>query len=118
MNKITAIIDDVKPAESIPYGEGKTFDKQVFKASIEGTKSTNYLEFELVGDDIGKLSASDVGRKAELSFFINGRKGKADGKYADRIFMSLKYAGHEFVEGDEPVVEPEALEPVDDELGW
>ena len=107
MNSITAVIDLVKDQESIPYGDGKTFDKQVFQASIEG-KRTTYLEFEMTGDDIGKVSSADVGRKCEISFFLNGRKGKEGSAYADRVFISLKYAGHEFVDG-----EPSA--PVDDE---
>lgn len=100
MNSITAVISEVKEPESIPYGDGKTFEKQVFQATVEGTRSTTYLEFEMTGDDQGKLSASDVGRKAEIKFFLNGRKGKAGSKYEDRVFMSLKYAGHDFVDGE------------------
>ena len=111
MNSITAVIDSVKEPESIPYGDGKTFDKQVFHATIEGKRSTTYLEFEMTGDDMGKLSSSDEGRKAEIKFFLNGRKGKEGTAYSDRVFVSLKYAGHDFVDAEPEVVAPEVVDP-------
>jgi hypothetical protein len=113
MNKSTATISEVKEAESIPYGDGKTFDKQVFQATIEGDRQPTYLEFEMVGDMIGKVSASDVGRKADIAYFLNGRKGKEGSKYEDRVFLSLKYASHEFVDG-EGASEPDPMDGMDE----
>lgn len=94
MNKITGVVEKVWPAEKIPTQKGE-FEKQEVVLVVDG-KYPNYIPIELTGDQIGSFGEGDQGRKAEVSFFINGRKGK--GQYADRVFVSLRYADHSFVE--------------------
>ena len=118
MNKITATVSKVHPPETIEFKDGATTEKQVVHASIEGEKKTNWLEFELWGKQVGTITAGDEGRKCEFSFYVNGNLGR--GKFEGRVFMTLRYADHAFVDG-EPVVEPEPVVEAgdaDDELGW
>jgi hypothetical protein len=111
MNKITAVIDEVKDPETIPFGDGKEFTKQEIVLRIDPQSErakVNYVPIELSGKSVGAVSASDVGRKGEFGFFINGRKGS--GNYADRVFVSLRYAEHTFVDD----VQGEPAEEIDD----
>ena len=113
MFKITAIIDEVRGVEHIDT-DGGGFDKQevVLRIDPQNEKQkVSYLLVELAGKQAGSIDSADVGRKGDFGFYLNGNKGT--GKYADRIFMRLRYAGHKLTD-DVPV--PVADET--DELAW
>ena len=107
MNKIVAVVDTVKEPETFQTKKGTDFTKQEVILSVEG-KYPNFIPIEMSGETVGKISSSDAGRKVEVGFFLNGRKGT--GKFEGRCFVSLRYAEHSFIDGEpgnEPEPEPE-----------
>ena len=114
---ITGIIDEVKPSESFITKSEKEFIKQEVILSIEG-KYPNFVPIELTGDSVDSVSATDVGRKAEFSFFVNGRRGTD--KFEGRVFVNLRYVEHSLIAENNDAAVPEVIEPkvwkvVDDE---
>ena len=97
MNKVTAIVDNVGEAQQVT--ERFTKQEVLLRVDPQGPKAkTNYIPIECTGDKVGVFSKSDVGRKVECSFYINGNKGKEGSKYEDRVFVALRYADHNFLD--------------------
>ena len=112
MNSVTGVIESVGDIETYTGAKGE-FSKREVVLSMDG-KYPNYVAIELSGDSLDNIEDDAIGRKATVGYFLSGRKGT--GKYEGRIFMSLRYAKHEFVSDMKaPAKEEKPVDNNDDE---
>lgn len=121
--KITfrGIIDAVGNKIAREKSDGSTFNKRSIEVrEISGKRYPDVYEIECFDDAADAFTSSDIGRQIELTAYLNGRRGS--GKYAERVFMSLKYAEHTLL-SDAPAQDSDAsssFESFDDDeqLPW
>ena len=114
MNKITAIVDEVKAPEQVT--ERFTKQEVILRVDPQSEKQkVNYIPIECTNKSVGVFTKTDEGRKVDVGFFVNGRKWQAEGR-PERVFVSLRYAEHEFITGGakEPLPMDDGESSVDD----